>query len=340
MDKEFHYYLTYLIAARAGFQYDDALTIARACQAVDENTHIINVAADSDNAYSNYVSQTASLIKPRYDRMRIYPVFHFIPGDSKDPSTRRTDRQTHILNTTPDSRLANQCFDRAAETNDLMQIGIAAHAYADTWAHQNFVGYKHVFNGLKGIYKLVPSIGHADMFHSPDWPAHIWKDNRLIKAHRTINNKRRFLDAAKRLYEKFCAILSKQSDRNERNSLLSDIDFAIGDEKWYSFNRGKSKRIRRYISLSQQPEYNARTILDFKLDDWKTDAIKKYWQINEDGVEKTFVEWKSPKNYKQTKWYLFQEAVKQYQKQTLEIYFSSVYSQLAPGLQKEIMRFG
>jgi len=35
MDKEFHYYLTYLTAARAGFPYDEALTIARSCQAVD-----------------------------------------------------------------------------------------------------------------------------------------------------------------------------------------------------------------------------------------------------------------------------------------------------------------
>ncbi len=342
MDKEFHYYLTYLTAARAGFPYADALTIARTCQAVDENTHIIKVSPDSESAYSNYVSQTASLFKPRAGRMRIYPVFHFIPGNPVLPSAKRSDQRTHILNTTPDSPLANRCFDEASKTNDLMQIGITSHSYADTWAHQNFVGYKHGFNGLKGIlHKFIPNIGHADAMHDPDWPAHIWTDTRLIKANRIINNKRRFLDAAKRLYEKLCDTLNIAPDRSERDSMLSDFDTAIGHEKSNSGNRGKANRIKKYVSLSMQPEYNARTIPDFTLDDWQDDAVDITRQpINEDGVEETTIEWKSAQNYKRTKWFLFQEAIKKYQKHTLEIYQNSVYKQLSPDLLAEIMRFG
>jgi hypothetical protein len=37
MDREFHYYMTHLIASRAGFWPDDAFTIAHASQYTDEN---------------------------------------------------------------------------------------------------------------------------------------------------------------------------------------------------------------------------------------------------------------------------------------------------------------
>ena len=341
MDKEFHYYLTYLTAARAGYPFDDALTIARTCQAVDENTRIIAVNSGTPQSYSNYISQTASLFRPRASRMRIYPVFHFIPGDSDHPSTKRTDRKTRKLNTTVDSTLANLCFDEASKTKDLMQIGIASHAYADTWAHQNFVGYNDSFNGFKGfLSRIIPNIGHADAMHYPDWPAHIWTDTRLIKANRIINNKRRFLDAARRLYEKFCAALDKTPDRNHRNSMLNDFDNAIGDEKTNSGNRGKSNRIKNYVSLSLLPEYNGKRIPDARLDDWKNNAINTRTIISYDGLNGTAYEWKTAKNYMQTKWFLFQEAIKKYQKHTLEIYQNSVYRQLEPGLLEEIMRFG
>jgi len=92
--------------------------------------------------------------------------------------------------------------------------------------------------------------------------------------------------------------------------------------------------------LSTHPECNARTLTDFHLDDWKKDAIDITRQpINEEGVEETAIEWKSIQNYKQTKWFLFQEAIKKYQKHTLKIYQNSVYRQLSPDLQAEIMVF-
>jgi len=70
-----------------------------------------------------------------------------------------------------------------------------------------FIGINHKLNGIEGFpNELIPNIGHADAKHNPDWPAHIWEDTRLIKNDRTINNKDRFLKAAKRLYEKFPGI--------------------------------------------------------------------------------------------------------------------------------------
>jgi hypothetical protein len=40
MDVEFHYYMTYLVAAKAGFGSDDAFKIAYTSQYVDDNEMI------------------------------------------------------------------------------------------------------------------------------------------------------------------------------------------------------------------------------------------------------------------------------------------------------------
>ena len=43
MDKELHYYMTYLIAAKAGFGLTDARDIAYASQYVDDNGMIFEI---------------------------------------------------------------------------------------------------------------------------------------------------------------------------------------------------------------------------------------------------------------------------------------------------------
>ncbi len=340
MDKEFHYHLTYLTAARAGFPFEDALTIARSCQAVDENTHILDIDPGTPHHYANYVSQTMNLLKPRYSRMRIYPVFHFIPGEPDSPPASRADGRTHPLNTTPDSPLANQCFDAAAATGDLMQIGIASHAYADTWSHQNFVGYWDAFNDLEGfVNHLIPSIGHADAKTNPDRPAHIWTDPRLMPGSRTISNNERFLSAAGRLYDKFCSVLDKAPVPAERDAMLSDFSTAFGPARENPWNTGRQGRIRQYGLLAQRPEYNGRKLPDFSLAQWQTEVIVEKEVLNYDLPNEIRLEWRSPANYKNSKWFRFQEAVKAYQRMVLDIYNETVYSGLAAELRKKIMMF-
>lgn len=340
MDREFHYYLTYLTAARAGFPYNDALTIAQACQAVDDNLEVFQINFLAPHSYSNYVSQTMDLLRPRQSRMRVYPVFHFIPGELDLPDAERKDGATHVLNTTPDSPLANQCFDEAAATEDLMQIGIASHAYADTWAHQNFVGFKDEFNGFEGVMnQIIPNIGHADAKHAPDWPGHIWTDSRLVRKNRNINNNERFLKAAGRLYEKFCMVLSKKPDEDLRDAMLSDFGSAIGEAKKNPKNSGKQDRISGYIELSKRPEYHAREIPDFKFSAWRREAIESTIISTYEGAREEVHKWKSIAGYQNSNWYHFQDAVKAYQRRILEIYEKGVYRHLSSDMLTGIMNF-
>ena len=139
MDIEFHYYMTYLIAAKAGYSVSDSTIIAHAAQSVDDNHIPVRLVDDGGISYENSISQTMDILRPHEDSL-IYPIFHFIPGDPKAPSTRRTDGVERQMVTTPNSALANKMLDAALKSKDLYRIGVSAHGYVDTWAHQNFVG--------------------------------------------------------------------------------------------------------------------------------------------------------------------------------------------------------
>ncbi|MBA4397709.1 MAG: hypothetical protein C0394_10075, partial [Syntrophus sp. (in: bacteria)] len=106
MNHEFHYYITYVIAARAGFPPQDAQLVAYSSQYTDDNDIIFEIDRGRPTAYGNYISQTVNILKPMDKLLRIYSLFHFIPGDPLAASAWRKDGGMHWLNTTPDSENA------------------------------------------------------------------------------------------------------------------------------------------------------------------------------------------------------------------------------------------
>ena len=63
MDIEFHYWLTGLIAYRAGFNRDEAFTIAYSSQHVDENDVTLEIKSHG-SVYKNFISQTMNHAYP------------------------------------------------------------------------------------------------------------------------------------------------------------------------------------------------------------------------------------------------------------------------------------
>src|SRR5579864_3627685 len=183
MDIEFHYYMTYLIATRAGFEPAEAGIIAQSAQEIDDNHILITVGKGTPSAYDGIITQTMNILRPHHAR-RIYPIFHFIPGEPNAPSARRKDGLSSAWVTTPNSPLANEMLDTALKSGDLYRIGASTHAYADTWAHQNFLGKDDAYNELpsetlveriEGSVSLM-RVGHALAGHLPDIPGLIWTD--------------------------------------------------------------------------------------------------------------------------------------------------------------------
>lgn len=329
MDIEFHYYMTYLIAAKAGFGVNDAYKIATASQYVDDNDMKLEVDKGKASAYRNYISQTMNILKPKSKLFRIYPLFHFIPGDPMSAAAFRKDGKMHWLNTTPDSPNANKIMDAAIETEDLYRIGIACHSYADTWAHQNFVGYYDVFNAMESpLGKVTPDIGHADAQHNPDWPGLVWRDKRLLKERR--ENKTIFLDAARKILQKLAkfadAKITKKRIDNKAADLLKDLDAAIGgrDQK----NEREAERTARYLELSTREGYGATELPPYDHDKWLEAALNEEVRGLRDRSDMTLARWDplsdvytwaDRKSYRATDWYRFQEAVKGHQNTAWDI---------------------
>lgn len=329
MDIEFHYYITYLIAARTGLPPQDAQTIAWACQHTDDNNRLFKIDEGKPTEYGNYISQTLNILKPQRTLFRIYPLFHFIPGDPMSSTAWRKDGAMHWLNTTPDSENANLVMDAAIATGDLYRIGIACHAYADTWAHQNFVGYLQAFNGMRGpIDSVIPDIGHADALHSPDLPALTWHDDRLI--HEPVDNKTRFLQAAKAMFRKLARFadtkIAKEAIDTGQKELEEDLSRCIGAPD--PENADKDRRIARYRELAATKPYGGRQMDAYDADLWMDEAVETAVRgLRDRGKSKLArldplkdrYRWKDRETYRQTHWYRFQQAVKAHQNETWAI---------------------
>ena len=323
MKIEFHYYITHLIAARAGFRDEDLRILAHASQLTDDNDTVYKIKDGRRVAYTNRISQTMQPIKRRAARLAVYPLFHFIPGDPNAESAKRMDGKTNPFNTTPNSANANRILDAALETGDFYQIGIAIHAYVDTWAHQNFVGYKDDFNKFSGfVDKIIPNIGHADAKTMPDQPRLVWNDERLVTS--TVNNKERFLDAAGCLFEKLRKTAdpkcSKKSLTADLSSLLADLDTAIG-------SNGKEvapskKRLAGYSELAATREYGETEIPEYKPNQWFNAAVKKgfrYVGNPSHGKRRRVDTFDIKSGFDTSDWFKFQEAVKTYAERTKAI---------------------
>ena len=312
MDFEFHYYITGIIAGRAGFSKNDAKIIAYASQFVDDNDVILNVEDRKNNeVYSNYISQTMDILKPKTALMRIYPIFHFVPGNPAAESARRGDGKMHILNTTPDNDVANELLSSALKASPDIRpyrIGIASHAYADTWAHQNFAGFNDSFNG--SILNPIPNVGHAEEKHHPDWVSHRWEDDRLVESE--VDNNLRFISAAKRLFENYVGHLGSQASWGDLEEELLSV---MGRSRRGDQPHGQPERLESYSKMAEWlPPYDE--------DDWFNKAINqdvRGLKDSHDGILAKFTIfkdqywWKEDVNKEDTPWFKFQEAVKEHQ---------------------------
>jgi len=351
MDIEFHYYVTYLIAARAGLPPPEAVTLAWASQHTDDNTFMCTVDAGRPTEYRNYISQTADILKPRRDLMRIYSLFHFLPGDPQAPGAWRKDGAMHWLTTTPGSDNANDVLAAALATGNLYRIGIAAHAFADTWAHQNFVGYTNPFNAfLKEdiATDIMPNVGHADALFAPDEIGRQWEDPRLI--HGPIDNRARFLAAADALYRKLArhwdpALPAAELEKRAA-ALRGDLGRCFdgdctpapsfdalrpGDlEPADVADCAREERLSRYRALAAQAPYGGSDIPPYDPDRWMDEAVNEEihgFRDRSDFILSCLDLWpdvftwrdRAGDAYRQTPWYRFQEAVKDHQRETWQL---------------------
>jgi hypothetical protein len=201
MNIEFHYYALYYIARNAGFADSEASTIAIASQMVDDCVAPWEIRSARGSKFTsvtqNYRFWDESVAE------KIYRPFHFLPGDVGKASRRRRDGRAGPGVVTEDSTLARELLISALKARNLFRIGIALHAYADTWAHQNFSADLEPQNALEQS-SPVPPVGHLHALKKPDNPRLRWRDPRLEGEASEISNSNRFAAAATMIYRFLC----------------------------------------------------------------------------------------------------------------------------------------
>lgn len=315
MDIEFHYYITFILARKAGFSADESYRIAYSSQYTDDNTYHYFVNFNDGSHYLNDVSQTLDITKPSPKRQKIYPLFHFIPGGEECAGLSQFDGAPyHEFTTIPDSRNAQVLLGAALASGNLYRIGIAVHAYADTWAHQNFVGFEHKLNGKGGLGRLIPNIGHADYMHEPDMVHNSWKDMRLRKEFSHIENDQRFLDAARAVFAKLWKC--RRPPDNMRTALKKyddlQLERQLRDAMDETFFLGPSEmvRIKAYKKICRELDEET---YGYDPKKWRHAAVEKL------GLETDiFDRYWAKEDFFQSDWYHFQGAVKAHRKRALK----------------------
>ncbi len=192
------------------------------------------------------------ILKPTSQLAKIYPIFHFIPGDPDAPSAARADACKDPWVTTPNSPVARKMLKSALASGNLYRIGVSAHGFVDTWAHQNFLGRRDDYNDLPGAswVKTLVNVGHGSAGHQPDQPALVWTDPRLVEAR--VDNRRRFLEAAEQLFIRLALHFDPGRDRAslaaDGAALARDLNADIGPDVPRGDPVLRQGRIVRYVA--------------------------------------------------------------------------------------------
>jgi hypothetical protein len=178
------------------------------------------------------------------------------------------------------------------------------HAFVDTWAHQNFIGWFDDYNAIGS--NSIPDIGHADALHHPDWVGHRWNDQRLSNP--DIDNISRFLAAARKTYAHFLDFQLGISNivPNRWNDLEKVLQSIFGKSYSGDHEKWRDHRLELY-------KVAATGLAGYDEHDWLCEAtdLKRAFDITRDEYVEKYV-WKNANNKANTDWYRFHEAVKEH----------------------------
>ena len=217
MDIDYHYFVVKTLARTAGFSEEEALTIAYYSQQVDDFIKCVPMLVRQEppaffleRKYAKKVGDEIWQVLPhptgidmvqsleKHYRHATLAAFHFLPAKSlaeleAEPGFTRADYRC-VRADDARAQLIHQIMEQAVEAvqeqkseRSLMQLGMALHTYADTYAHCGYSGLegwenraviKKAFNQEtkkeevplqeRFAYRTLPHIGHGNAGHVPD----------------------------------------------------------------------------------------------------------------------------------------------------------------------------
>lgn len=247
MQIDFHHGVTYVCARLAGFSANDAKIVAHSAQYVDDATTEGVIWFDNGMIYPRTASAHKML---DYRNMRdlanhrVWLPFHFLPGNGGDPMPAEPPEYRSVEefiarcicrpNSPPARDLMQAVIERQDRPYALHRLGVATHVFADTWAHQGFVGYQHQINLASNVeaendghhkrnfnekskdffgmrWEQLKSyfigaalpLGHGTVLSYPDRPYLCWSYTNGLGQLIRRDNPKEFLKAARETYQYF-----------------------------------------------------------------------------------------------------------------------------------------
>lgn len=148
MQRDYHYYGTYVLARAAGINAKTAQIIASSAQFVDDSVRYRTFDyEDGSSIVTEVTAHHAGSVENlnRNDQRYVWIPFHFLPGNIGEAFTER-------LICVKNSAIARAMVDNAIRNSDKPNspylIGVTAHVYADTFAHYGFSGVSSTRNRI------------------------------------------------------------------------------------------------------------------------------------------------------------------------------------------------
>ncbi|MGE0356488.1 MAG: DUF6765 family protein [Burkholderiales bacterium] len=256
MQIDFHHGVTYVVARLAGFDEREAMIVAHSAQYVDDATESGEIWFDNGAIYARGYSAHKMLDYRNSKALanhRVWLPFHFLPGNAGESRPASPPALTHDQmiersicrpNSAPAQALMRAVIRRQDRPYALHRLGVAAHVFADTWAHQGFVGYQHavnlatqldaedqhhergIFVRLKEFFRedwdetrqdivgTVLPLGHGTVLSYPDRPYLKWAYTNGLGERIERDNPSDFLAAATELHQHFCRYLQYVDEKD------------------------------------------------------------------------------------------------------------------------------
>jgi hypothetical protein len=334
MQIDFHHGVTYVLSRIAGFGHDEASIIAYAAQYVDDATNS-GVIHFSNGWSFNRISSAHKMLDYRnfqeLANHHVWIPFHFLPGNGgltaiENPAGELDRKLICTPNSYVAQDLVRECIEQRHQLYALHRLGITMHVYADTWAHQGFMGINHkwndaielldrngdrddnLMNRLKSFFvgEALP-LGHGTVLSNPDKPFLKWgyvncQGDRIMR-----DNPKDFLTAAEHL----CMALQRyrlgnatamvpglpESDREQIADLFNTVTDAKGEKRHEAWLRAITQG--RFSFGSAQLSYIAKGKGSWKYIATGTEAI----------VDPQEVVFPDHSRFLQSHWKLFHDAL-------------------------------
>lgn len=338
MQIDMHFAGTWLMARFAEFSDQEARTIANSAQYIDDAAQTGFVRFDNGALFRRTATVNA-MASPHnlneLDNHLAWLPFHFLPGDDSN-SVKYADRLICRPKSEVAKAMVNACIAERNRPEGLHRLGITAHVFQDTFAHQGFAGMIHDVNFVKDIqsddpvvdkdwkaqledlfdksighifHNKIPMLGHGMALTYPDLPWLTWQytdgNDKVVKR----DNLSLFTEALNELYRVFRCWRAVDA-QDEVPGLDEKQKKLIVDHLSKICNPDAEKRLDHWLELIKEDAFGVgASDLQYEAKDWREMAIHRS-EIFDSLTKDTLVEIPYPENFMESDWKRFHDAAK------------------------------